>query len=76
MQELYAVIASTYTSFKFIKEAVLHIGCMNKNDLLEVKELEDATFLAVALSSGIEDFDYFIAIFPPAFSLISNFCLM
>ena len=31
MQELYAVIASTYTSFKF-KEAVLHIACMNKND--------------------------------------------
>ena len=54
MQELYAVIASTYTSFKF-KEAVLHICCMNKNDLLEVKELEDVTFLGVALSSGIED---------------------
>lgn len=46
----------------------MHIGCMNKNDLLEVKELEDATFLGVALSSGIgDDFYYFIVIFLGAF---------
>jgi len=61
-------IAATYTPFKFI-EAVSHIGCMNKDDWLEVEEIERCNdFLGVALSSGIgDDFDHFIVIFPGAF---------
>ena len=51
------------------KKAVSHIVCMNKDDCLEVEEIERCTaFLGVALSSGIGDvFYYFIVIFPGAF---------
>ena len=61
-------IAATYTPFKF-KEAVSHIGGMNKDDCLEVEEIERCNdFLGVALSSGIgDDFDHFIVILPGAF---------
>ena len=42
---------------------------MNKDDWLEVKEIERCNdFLGVALSSGIgDDFDHFIVILPGAF---------
>ena len=45
------------------------IGCMNKDDWLEVEEIERCNdFLGVALSSGIgDDFDHFIVILPGAF---------
>ena len=68
VQEVYAAIAAAYTPFKF-KEAVSHIGCMNKDDWLEVEEIERCNdFLGVALSSGIgDDFDHFIVILPFAF---------
>ena len=39
------------------KKAVPHIVCMNKDDCLEVQEIERfSAFLGVALSSGIGDF--------------------
>ena len=68
VQEVYTTIAAAYTPFKF-KEAVSHIGCMNKDDWLEVEEIERCNdFLGVALSSGIgDDFDHFIVILPFAF---------
>ena len=68
VQEVYVAIAATYTPFKF-KEAVLHIRCMNKDDWLEVEEIERCNdFLGVALSSGTgDDFDHVIVIFPGAF---------
>ena len=68
VQKVYVAIAATYTPFKF-KEAVLHIRCMNKDDWLEVEEIERCNdFLGVALSSGTgDDFDDFIVIFPGAF---------
>ena len=51
------------TPFKF-KEAVSHIGCMNKDDWLEVEEIERCNeFQGVALSSGTgDDSDHFIVI--------------
>ena len=51
------------------KKAVSHIVCMNKDDCIEVEEIERCNdFLGVALSSGIEDdFYYFIVIFLGAF---------
>ena len=51
------------------KKAVSHIVCMNKDDCLEVKEIERCNdFLGVALPSGIgDDFYYFIVIFLGAF---------
>ena len=51
------------------KKAVSHIERMNKDDCLEVEEIERCTaFLGVALSSGIGDvLDCFIIIFPGAF---------
>ena len=50
------------------KKAVSHIVCVNKDDCLEVEEIERCTaFLDVALSSGIDVFYYFIVIFPSDF---------
>ena len=51
------------------KKAISHIVCLNKDDCLEVEEIERCNdFLGVALSSGIgDDFYFFIVIFLDAF---------
>ena len=55
------------------KKAVSHIVCVNKDDCLEVEEIERCTaFLDVALSSGIDVFYYFQVLS----SMMNDFCLV
>ena len=67
-QELYSAIAATHTSYQFL-EAASHIGCMNKDDWLEVQKLQHCSdYMGMTFPSGTgDDYDYYIAIFPDAF---------
>ena len=67
-QELYSAIAATHISYQFL-EAASHIGCMNKDDWLEVQKLQHCSdYMGMTFPSGTgDDYDYYIAIFPDTF---------
>ena len=69
---------SRHTSYQFL-EAASHIGCMTKDDWLEVQKLQHCSdYMGMTFPSGTrDDHDYYIAIVPVAFSnLINIFCVL